>query len=80
MSPDHPARDEWETFFVDLPKISLDAIPQPVIQTERPRIHTRKATPLRRRINKYAAGTTNIDSSGAVIMPPTIAELGRDAG
>ena len=24
------------------------------------------------RINRYAAGITNIDSSGAVIMPPTI--------
>ena len=26
----------------------------------------------RRRMSSHAAGTTNIDSSGAVIMPPTI--------
>src|SRR6266568_2594821 len=30
-----------------------------------------------RRISRYAAGMTNIDNSGAVIMPPTIGEAMR---
>src|SRR6266498_4691321 len=34
--------------------------------------HRRRAAQRRRRISRYPAGTTNIDSNGAVIIPPTI--------
>ena len=33
---------------------------------------------LGRRMSKYAAGKTNIDSNGALIIPPTTCQAGRE--
>ena len=52
---------------------------KPAASAPRLIVAARYAPPPRRLINKYAAGITNIDSSGAVILPPTIGAAMRSA-